>query len=178
MAKFDLNNYVDVATRIDEFYKRDPEGRILTELLNVGWQGKQTQFIVKAYLYNGDTLLATGLAEESLGGAGANATAALENAETSAIGRATSNLNFVNTVSGKRQRATREEMAKVNRGSTDVTQVPLLAELKSALSAKFPESPDDRKFLVEAKIGRSVSGLTDLTETEMSTIINYIRENA
>ena len=89
MAKFDLNNYVDVATRIDEFYKSYPEGRILTELLNVGWQGKQTQFIVKAYLYNGDTLLATGLAEESLGGAGANATSALETAAKS-IPRATS----------------------------------------------------------------------------------------
>ena len=66
MAKFDLDSYIDVAERIEQFYAKYPNGRIITELLNVaGWNGKQTQFIVKSYMYDGDVLLSTGLAEES-----------------------------------------------------------------------------------------------------------------
>lgn len=58
---------------------------------------------------------ATGLAFEIEGTAGANATAALENAETSAIGRALANAGY----SGNK-RTSREEMAKVNRASNPV----------------------------------------------------------
>ena len=85
-ARFDLSDYVDVAERIEEFYTNHPNGHITTQLLNTAqWTGKQTQFIVQAFLYDEKgVLLSTGLAEESLGGQGANQMAALENAETSA----------------------------------------------------------------------------------------------
>jgi hypothetical protein len=59
---------------------------------------------------------ATGHAFEVDGGNGANATAALENAETSSIGRGLANMNL----SGNK-RATREEMAKVSRGPVKAT---------------------------------------------------------
>jgi hypothetical protein len=72
---------------------------------------------VQAFVYkhaDDEFAVATGLAFEIDGTAGANTTSALENAETSSIGRALSNANM----NGDRtKRASREEMAKVNRGN-------------------------------------------------------------
>jgi len=51
----------------------------------------------------------TGLAEETVQGRGVNATSALENCETSAIGRALANAGYAT----KGKRASREEMSKV-----------------------------------------------------------------
>jgi len=51
----------------------------------------------------------TGLAEETVQGRGVNATSALENCETSAIGRALANAGYAT----KGKRASREEMTKV-----------------------------------------------------------------
>lgn len=171
MARFNLDDYVDVAERIEEFYDRYPNGKIITNLLNVqGWNGKQTQFIVQASLYDDKELLATGLAEESLGGSGANLTAALENAETSAIGRATSNLNFATTRSGKRQRATRQEMEKVARAEAN----PAIKQITDVLRAKF-ELAADRKAFIEATVGRDdVKGISSLSAEETQLVLNAL----
>lgn len=173
MARFNLDDYITVAERIEQFYAKYPNGKIITELLNVaGWNGKQTQFIVKAYLYDdSNTLLATGLAEESLGGSGANLTSALENAESSAIGRATSNLGMATTKTGARQRATREEMEKVMRGEVQASPV---TEIKALLGVKF-DNAADRKFYLEAQLGREVKGVADLTSDEQTKIINLLK---
>jgi len=169
MARFNLDDYVDVAERVEEFYDRYPNGKIITNLLNVaGWNGKQTQFIVQASLYDGNELLATGLAEESLGGSGANLTAALENAETSSIGRATSNLNFATTRSGRRQRATKQEMAKVNRGTAPVD--PAIIDLKGKLAEKFSDAVERKQWL-ESVVGRELSGVSALTPEEVQNAL-------
>jgi hypothetical protein len=167
MARFNLDDYIDVAERIDVFYEKYPEGRILTELLNVdGWNGKQTQFIVKSYLYDGEVLLSTGLAEESFGGSGPNATSALENAETSSIGRACANLNFATTRNGSRQRPSRQEMAKVQRG---VEPSPV-DNLKEMLAGRFSEL-GERKAYVEGIVGRSLGALTELSDREIAEVM-------
>lgn len=173
MARFNLDDYVDVAERIEQFYATYPAGRIVTQLLNVqGWNGKQTQFIVAAMLYDGNELLATGLAEESLGGQGANQTSALENAETSAIGRATANLNFQRSKNGQRQRATKQEMAKVNRGAT---VDPNTAELKKALAVKFSDATE-RKAWLELLVGRTLSGVSELNDEEVKLALATIHQ--
>lgn len=167
MARFNLDDYIDVAERIEQFYEKYPNGRLHTELLNVaGWNGKQTQFIVKSYAYDGDTLLSTGLAEESFGNSGPNQTSALENAETSSLGRCISNLGFQTTRNGKRQRPSRQEMEKVQRGA----EPDYLTEMRKMLAAKFAEQ-GERKAFIEQTVGRPVSSLNDLSEAEIAGVM-------
>ena len=107
MGFFNLEDYETVEERLVKFWKDNPEGRILTTLLEVS----ASRFIVRAEVYRGSDspIWATGLAEETVQGRGVNATSALENCETSAIGRALANAGYAT----KGKRASREEMSKV-----------------------------------------------------------------
>jgi hypothetical protein len=75
-------------------------------------QATDTRYIVSAELYKTEAdakPCATGLASESISDRGVNSTSALENCETSAIGRALANAGYA----AKGKRASREEMNKV-----------------------------------------------------------------
>lgn len=110
MANFDLSDYVPVQERIAEFWKQHAdEGAIETELLHAD----DTHVRVKATVRVGDRIVATGHAEEVRNVGMVNTTSALENGETSAIGRALANYNLLTSRSA--QRASREEMEKVER---------------------------------------------------------------
>jgi hypothetical protein len=79
-----------------------------TELI----EASNTRFVVFAKLFKTEAdpkPCATGLAFETITEKGVNSTSALENCETSAIGRALANAGFA----AKGKRASREEMAKV-----------------------------------------------------------------
>jgi hypothetical protein len=113
MAQFNLNDYETVEQRIKRFYKDNPEGRIITENQTTLQDRQVSTWVVMASVYlnnETDKPKATGLAFEVDGVGMANKTSALENAETSAIGRALANAGY----SGNK-RASREEMAKVAR---------------------------------------------------------------
>lgn len=117
MARFDLDSYETVASRIKKFYKQYPDGRIVTEWANeFAEQGEKRFWVMKAtvYLDAGDQAnnlpKATGYATETEGTGGANNVDAMANGETSAIGRALANM----AMSGNK-RASREEMQKVER---------------------------------------------------------------
>jgi hypothetical protein len=135
MPRFNLDDYETVEQRIKRFYADNPDGRIVTHNLTTPTDRSVATWIVRAevYLSAGDQAnslpKATGLAFEVDGGAGANQTSALENAETSAIGRALANMSL----SGNK-RASREEMDKVARiESTDWdTELKGAKDLKSA----------------------------------------------
>ena len=111
---FNLEDYEPVEKRLG--YKKDaksfwedyPDGRIYTKLLD----STGGRYIVQAYVYrteNDQHPWTTGLAEETIAGRGVNATSALENAETSAIGRALATAGYAT----KGKRPSREEMSKV-----------------------------------------------------------------
>lgn len=122
MARFNLDDYETVADRIARWYKANPEGAIRTALVTTNDDRERKQWIVQAFVYkhrDDEYAVATGLAFEIDGTAGANTTSALENAETSSIGRALANANMNGD---KTKRASREEMEKVNRGN--VTELP------------------------------------------------------
>lgn len=107
MAHFNLDDYETVEERLIKYWKDHPEGRIITRLLEFS----ANRFIVEASVFRTQEspVWATGLAEETVQGRGVNATSALENCETSAIGRALANAGYAT----KGKRPTREEMSKV-----------------------------------------------------------------
>jgi hypothetical protein len=105
---FNLADYEPVEVRLEKFIKDHPSFRIATELEVV----EASRYIVKAYLYkdaSDGVAWATGYAEETVTSRGVNQTSALENCETSAIGRALANAGYA----PKGKRPSREEMSKV-----------------------------------------------------------------
>ena len=87
-----LKDYVEVNQRIIKFYEKYPTGRILTEILS--WEGERVVMKATAYRDETDTIGATGHAYEKEGSSFINKTSALENCETSAVGRALALLGF------------------------------------------------------------------------------------
>jgi hypothetical protein len=107
---FNLEDYETVEERLIKFWKDHPDGQIHTKLLDQS----AGRFIVEASIFRTEAdnrPWTTGLAEETIQGRGVNATSALENCETSAIGRALANAGYAT----KGKRASREEMAKVGK---------------------------------------------------------------
>jgi hypothetical protein len=106
---FDLSLYETVEDRLTKFWKDNPDGRISTQIIEHTLQ----RFIIQASVFRTEVDAhpwATGFAEETVSTRGVNSTSALENCETSAIGRALANAGYA----PKGQRPSREEMAKVN----------------------------------------------------------------
>ena len=107
---WDLSEYETVEERLVKFWNAYPDGRIETELI----EATPARFIVFSKLYRTEADAkpwTTGLAFENITDRGVNSTSALENCETSSIGRALANAGFAT----KGKRASREEMEKVQR---------------------------------------------------------------
>ena len=105
---FNLEDYETVEERLVKYWKDHPDGQIHTKVIECS----ASRFIVEASIYRTEADArpwTTGLAEETVQGRGVNATSALENCETSAIGRALANAGYAT----KGKRASREEMNKV-----------------------------------------------------------------
>ena len=105
---FNLADYETVEVRLEKFIKDYPDFRLATELEVCD----KDRYVVKAYLYKNaaDTVAwTTGYAEEKVTDRGVNSTSALENCETSAIGRALANAGYA----AKGKRPSQEEMKKV-----------------------------------------------------------------
>jgi len=125
---FNLEEYTTVRERIIEFWKRYPNGRIETEILE--WSDKR--FIVAARLYRDakdEKPFSTGLAHEVITDRGVNKDFALENGATSAIGIACANAN----IGIDKHKPSREEMTKV---VSKKAEKPAVADVK----------PDDQDY--------------------------------
>ena len=129
MAGF-LDDYETVETRLEKFWAKFPNGRTETKLLK--FDGGQ--YIVWSAIYRdiADSVpFATGLAEETVQGRGVNSTSALENAETSSLGRSLANGGFA----AKGKRASAEEMSKV-KAKVDADNAIAEAKAKMAETGK------------------------------------------
>jgi hypothetical protein len=112
---FDLSQYETVESRLEKFIADFPDFRIDTVMESFA----NDRFIVRASIYRtfADSVpFSTGYAEEKISDRGVNSTSALENCETSAIGRALANAGYA----AKGKRASQSEMAKVNRLKNDL----------------------------------------------------------
>ena len=131
---FNLADYEPVEVRLEKFIKDYPDFRIATELEVC----EKDRYIVKAYLFKDaqqGLALSTGLAEEKVTDRGVNQTSALENCETSAIGRALANAGYA----AKGKRPSREEMSKVV--ATKVAK-PVVQDLVQAIKAADKETAE------------------------------------
>jgi hypothetical protein len=127
---FNLEDYETVEERLSKFWKDHPEGRIETKLI----VNTPSQYIVWSAIYRDSADVqpwATGLAEETVQGRGVNATSALENCETSSLGRSLANAGYAT----KGKRASREEMSKVA-AKQEVSQTIQAVKAKMAETAK------------------------------------------
>jgi len=129
MARFNLADYETVEERIKRFYSDHPDGRIITENETLPEYRSEKVWVMKALVFeSGEDVergcpKATGYAFEIDGTGMANQSSALENCETSAIGRALANAGY----SGNK-RTSREEMQKVARFEEQAKQIDWLAE--------------------------------------------------
>jgi hypothetical protein len=117
---FDLSAYETVAERLQRALNDHPNIRIITEIVDIA-RDPQTQrplqYVVKASLFYGDELKAVDYAEEIVGSSHINKTSALENASTSAVGRALSLVGYmgIDPNTKKPVRPTRQDMEKAER---------------------------------------------------------------
>jgi len=129
-SMFNLEDYETVEERLIKFWKDHPDGQIHTKVI----EASASRFIVEASIYRTEADLrpwTNGLAEETVQGRGVNATSALENCETSAIGRALANAGYAT----KGKRASREEMGKV-KAKVEVQNIVQETKAKMADTAK------------------------------------------
>jgi hypothetical protein len=134
---FNLDDYETVEERLTKFWKDHPEGRIETKLI----EHTASRFIVWSAIFRDSADIqpwATGLAEETVQGRGVNATSALENCETSSIGRSLANAGYAT----KGKRASREEMQKVAKG----------VEVKETIQATKAKMADTSKEYVPVPV--------------------------
>jgi len=162
---FNLADYEPVEVRLEKFIKDYPDFRISTELEVV----EATRYIVKAYLFktSQDSIAwATGYAEETVSSRGVNQTSALENCETSAIGRALANAGYA----PKGKRPSREEMSKV------APNHPALKVVKQEVKPAPQDIKEDDTDYWTTPIGSSVkTTLAPVTlESAMATVTEIL----
>ena len=173
--RFNLDEYEPVAVRIARFYNDHPTGQIHSDIVASPTADRKT-WVIKAEVWREDTRIgrpdATGYACEVEGQGHVNSTSALENCETSAIGRALANLGYATTA----QRPSREEMTKTARVLTTdgMATDQQKAEIKSLFRSMGIDPKARPQFIVDT-IDKHVTSLDDLTVTEATKVIGALK---
>jgi hypothetical protein len=164
---FNPADYAEVAERLPLFWKDCPRGRIVTEIVVDDGQ----RIVVRAELYAdiADTVpTTTGYAEEIRGSSMVNKTSALENCETSAIGRALANYQY----QGSKKRASLEEMVKVYRQGQEPQTTTNAAPARTQSLGSSSEPPTAKQLgMLRAK---NWEGAAPTTKREASEIIDRL----
>jgi len=158
-AKFNLDEYITVSERVERFYEKYPEGRIITNVIELN---HETGFVlIQAMVYRASTDTqpsATGHASETRGDSYINKNSFVENCETGAVGRALALLGF----EVKRGIASREELEKTARMTTDKATARAAGSVSSAAAATPaapPAAMEDVGARLDAEILQSAGAL-------------------
>jgi hypothetical protein len=175
-----LADYVQVNVRIEKFWELHPNGRIQTEL--VSWNDGVV--IMKAYVYkdvNSPVPSAEGMAYEKENSSFINKTSALENCETSAVGRALAILGF----EIKKSVASYEEVANAKLNQNNDTQEELANAKQVGLIKVIVKSIGMVKKVPELEVLQKALGkeeeitydiLTTLSKTQASELIKKLQK--
>lgn len=161
-----IEDYEPVSSRLARFWEKHPEGRVITKLITI----EGDRVVVQADIYvdrEDDRPIATDFAEEIRGSNNVNKSSHIENACTSAIGRALADCSFASSTDWTR-RPSREEMQKVERmqGNTHITEPSNLASEKQLNMIRA----------VCKSMGRTTpSGIQGWTKSEASKYIDSLK---
>ena len=167
---FNPADYAEVAERLPLFWKDCPLGRINTEIVT----DDGTRIVMKATLWadiSHTVPTTTGYAEEVRGSSMVNKTSAIENCETSAIGRALANYQY----QGSKKRASLEEMVKVYRQGEQPQTTTNAAPARSQSLGSSSEPPTPKQLgMLRAK---NWEGAVPATKREASELIDRLMNN-
>ncbi len=118
--------YITVAERIAVFREEHPDWTILTEIVSAN----EDRVVMKAAISDHERILATGYAEEVRASSQINRTSALENCETSAVGRALAFLGLAGTeiASADEVASAIRQQSSMNGTRVDVNKLNNLAD--------------------------------------------------
>ena len=164
---FNPADYAEVAERLPLFWKDCPLGRINTEIVT----DDGTRIVMKATLWadiSHTVPTTTGYAEEVRGSSMVNKTSAIENCETSAIGRALANYQY----QGSKKRASLEEMVKVYRQGEQPQTTTNAAPARTQSLGSSSEGPTPKQLaMLRAK---NWEGAVPTTKREASELIDRL----
>jgi hypothetical protein len=185
---FNLEDYEPVAARLDRWLNAKIAGyeastndypRVLTRMVS---EPGADICVIRAELWLGEQLIATGYAEEVRGAGNVNRTSHVENCETSAIGRALANCGMAGSDMSKRP--SREEMSKVQRQSTsngpavergNDSRMPSVTVTQPAGLATEKQVYFAASFYKKAEREVPKTWLATLTSKEMSALIDDLK---
>ena len=185
---FNLDDYEPVAARLDRWLHAKIAGyeastndypRVLTRMVS---EPGADICVIRAELWLGEMMIATGYAEEVRGQGNVNRTSHVENAETSSIGRALANAGLAG--SDMTKRPSREEMSKVQRQSTSNgpavergtdTRMPSVTVTQPAGLATEKQVYFAASFYKKAEREVPKTWLATLTSKEMSALIDDLK---
>lgn len=161
-------DYAGVNQRVIAFRELFPEGRIITEILShEPAENGGKDIVIQANVFDGDKLIATGLAQENSKSSYINQTSYVENCETSAVGRA---LGFVG-IGIIDSLATLEEYANaVNNQTQQATSDALASSKQVEFLSKRYKGEQLSKMLDYYKI----KSIDQLSKRQASELIDKI----
>jgi hypothetical protein len=160
--RFNLDNYETVETRLAKFWAQYPNGQVFTAIHH--YDDNKVVFRAEIYKDISDPRpVATGYAEEVRDLSPVNKTSHVENAETSAIGRALANYLFQSKTA---PRPSREEMGKVVRAEQPKPEQPKPVSSPDMLT-KFREACGKQGLDAQEVADAAGVDLSKLTDADM-----------
>ena len=151
-----FEDYVPVAERLEKFYERFPDGRVITHIIEHNLESGFVLMRAEVYRSPDDAQpAATGHAFEVRGESYVNKTSYIENCETGAVGRALALLGF----EVKRGIASREELEKTARMTPDKAGARAAGSNASASAPPARVEAAERGMNLDAEILQSAGAL-------------------